>query len=157
MSSPSLVELEGNFAAYLARLRCLLDPGNLPASLPLHDEASESIYGAFLNFTIDPKILEKTGDDVGAFSEQLKAVFGQTTLPTDDGIISIKERGRALSAVVDVLSQFHEKYPNNAVVQKWGFDIGKGVEKIYQTHGHEVRDFTYHSSPVTYHVHARKP
>src|ERR1700679_95405 len=141
-----LAELEGNFAAYLARLRSLLDPGNLPVSLPLCNKATESIYGTFLHFTIDPDILEKTGDEVGAFSEQLKAIFGWKTRSTGDGIIPIKERGRALSAAVTVLSQFHEKHPNNAVIEKWGFDIGKGVEKVYQIHGHEVRRFTYHST-----------
>jgi hypothetical protein len=137
-----LVELEGNFAAYLTRLRSLLDPGNLPVNLPLHNKATESIYGAFLHFTIDPDILEKTGDEVGAFSEQMKAIFGWKTCSTGDGIIPIKERGRALSAAVDVLSQFHKKHPNNAVIQKWGFDIGKGVEKVYQIHGHNVCRFT---------------
>jgi hypothetical protein len=70
-----LVELEGDFATYLARLRSLLDPGNLPVSLPLRNKSTESIYGAFLHFTIDPDILEKTGDEVGAFSEQLKVIF----------------------------------------------------------------------------------
>ena len=143
-----LVKLEGNFSAYLARLRSLLDPENLPVALPLHDEATKSIYGAFLHFTLDHDTLEKTGDEVGAFSEQMKAIFEWKTCSIGDGIIPIKERGRALSAAVDVLSRFHEKYPNNAVIQKWGFDIGKGVEKVYRIHGHEVRlsRFTYHSS-----------
>ena len=113
-----LVELEGNFSAYLARLHSLLDPGNLPVALPLHDEATKSIYGTFLHFTLDPDTLEKTGDEVGAFSEQMKAIFGWKTHSTGDGIIPIEERGRALSAAIDVLSQFHEKHPNNAVVQK---------------------------------------
>lgn len=149
MSTSGLVELEGNFAAYLARLRSLLDPGNLPISLPLRNKSTESIYGAFLHFTIDPDILEKTGDEVGAFSEQLKAIFGWKTRSSGDGIIPIKERGRALSAAVDVLSQFHEKHPNNAVIEKWGFDIGKGVERVYQIYGHEVRWFSYHSSIST--------
>ncbi len=71
-----LVKLEGNFAAYLACLHSLLNPGNLPVSLPLRNKATESIYGAFLHFTIDPNILEKTGDEVDAFSEQLKGIFG---------------------------------------------------------------------------------
>ena len=141
-----LAELEGNFPVYLARLRSLLNPGNLPVSLPLHNKATESIYGAFLHFTIDPDILEKTGDEVGVFSEQLKGIFGWKTRSTGDGIIPIKERGRALSTAVDVLSRFHDKHPNNAVIEKWGFDIGKGVEKVYQIHEHEVRQFTYHSS-----------
>ena len=137
-----LAELESNFATYLARLHFLLDPGNLPDNLPLHDKAAESIYGAFLHFTIDPNILEKTGNEVGAFSEQFKAIFGWKTRSTGDGIIPIKERGRPLSAAVDVLSRFHKKHPNDAVIQKWGFDIGKGVEKVYQIHGHKVRHFS---------------
>ena len=82
-----LVELEGNFSAYLARLRSLLDPGNLPVALPLHDEATKSIYGMFLHFTLDPETLEKTGDEVGTFSEQMKAIFGWKTRSTGDGII----------------------------------------------------------------------
>ena len=145
-----LVGLEGDFAAYLAHLHLLLNAGNLPVSLPLHNKALGSIYGAFLHFTINPDILEKTGDEVGAFSEQFKAIFGWKTRSTGDGIIPIKEHGRALSATVDVLSQFHKKHPNNAVIQKWGFDIGKGVEKVYQFHGHKVclsaLCITYHSS-----------
>jgi hypothetical protein len=88
-----LVELEGNFSAYLARLRSLLDPGNLPVALPLHNEATKSIHGAFLHFTIDPDTLEKTGDEVGVFSEQMKAIFRWKTRSTGDGIIPIKECG----------------------------------------------------------------
>ena len=144
-----LVELESNFAAYLARLHFLLDPGNLPVALPLRNNATESIYGAFLHFTIDPDILEKTGDEVGAFSEQMKAIFGWKTRSTGDGIIPIKERGRALSAAVDVLSQYHKKHPNNAVIQKWGFDIGKGVEKVYQIHSLKVCHFSLSFNLVT--------
>ena len=113
-----LVKLEGNSAAYHTCLRSLLDPRNLPVSLPLRDKATESIYGAFLHFTIDPDIVEKTGDEVGAFSEQMKAIFGWKTCSTGDGIIPIKEHGQALSAAVDVLSQFHKDHLNNAVVQK---------------------------------------
>jgi hypothetical protein len=141
-----LVELEGNFAAYLARLHSLLDPGNLPVNLPLCNESTESVYGNFLHFAIDPDLLEKTGDEVGAFNEQLKAIFGWKTRTTGDGIIPIKERGRALSAAVDVLSRFHKKHPNNAVIQKWGFDIGQGVEKVYKIHGCEVCRFIFHLS-----------
>ena len=141
-----LAELEGDFPLYLTCLCSLLDPGNLPVSLPLCDKAMDSIYGTFLHFTIDPDILEKTGNNVGAFSEQLKAIFGWETHSTGNGIIPIKERGRALSAVVDVLSQFHEEHPNNAVIQKWGFDIGKGVEKVYQIHGHNMHHFIIHIS-----------
>ena len=125
-----LVGLEGNFAAYLAHLRLLLDPGNLPVSLPLHNKALGSIYGTFLHFTIDPDILEKTGDEVGAFSEQFKAIFRWKTRSMGDGIIPIKERGRALSAAVDVLSQFQRSIRTMLSFRNGGSILGR-VSKKY--------------------------
>jgi hypothetical protein len=97
-----LVELEGNFSAYLARLCSLLHPGNLPVALP-NNEATKSIYGAFLHFTIDPDILEKTGDEVGAFSKQMKAIFRWKTRSTGDGIIPIKEHQEKIHLLEDGL------------------------------------------------------
>ena len=45
----SLVELEGNFAAYLSHLHSLLDPGNLPVGLSIRNNATESIYSGSKN------------------------------------------------------------------------------------------------------------
>ena len=126
-----LVELEGNFAAYLARLRSLLNSRNLPVTLPLRNNATESIYCTFLHFTIDPDILEKTGDEVGAFSEQLKAIFGWKTRSTGDGIIPIKERGAAeLSLLLSTFfPNFMRSIQTMLLSRNGGLILGRGLKR----------------------------
>lgn len=61
------------FEKVLSKLKFLL--ANLPAQLPAVNGA-KSRYSTFLNFNLDPDILEKTGDEVATLGEQLKYVFG---------------------------------------------------------------------------------
>ncbi|KIL70563.1 hypothetical protein M378DRAFT_155496 [Amanita muscaria Koide BX008] len=60
----------------LQRIKLLLD--NFPDQLP-EKSAPESKFADFLNFTLDPDLLEKTGSEVSALSEHLKRVFGPMT------------------------------------------------------------------------------
>ena len=52
--------------------------------------AAESV---FLSFRIDPDLLELTGCEVSALSEQLKKVFGWNARTTGDGIVPITRHG----------------------------------------------------------------
>ena len=51
---------------------------NLPSELPLRD-AFNSKYSTFLNFNLDPEILDKTRDEVATLGEQLEHIFGWQT------------------------------------------------------------------------------
>ena len=83
---------------------------------------------------IDPDLLELTGCEVSVLSEQLKRVFGWNTRTTSDGIVSITERGNAVHAMHNVLTEFWGRYPENSVLHKWIFDVLKGAEKVYEVH-----------------------
>lgn len=128
----------GDFPAFLSHLRVLLDPKNLPQQLPQHDEPS-SKYGCFINFSVDPEILQHVEDEVGTISEQFKRVFGWATRSTGNGLLKLEQRGKALSAVVDVLGFYHKKHPRDEVLMKWGYDIGAAAEHVYAVHGMKVR------------------
>ncbi len=91
----------------LDRLKPLLE--NLPRQLPIKS-AADSAFAPFLFFQIDSDLLEKTGYEVSALSEQLKRVFGWQARTTGDGIITIAERGPAVCALYKVLSEFWEHY-----------------------------------------------
>ncbi|KAI0683439.1 hypothetical protein BC835DRAFT_1311037 [Cytidiella melzeri] len=123
-----------DFVYFLDHLRLLLDPKNLPQQLPLVNKIN-SKYAVFINFQVDAELLAHTEDEVGTVSEQFKRVFGWQTRSSGDGILKLEERGEALSAVVDVLAHFHEKYPSNAVLMKWGYDVGMAAEQLYATYG----------------------
>ena len=75
---------------FLDRLKLLIEI--LPRQLPAKTEA-ESVFATFLAFRIDPDLLELTGCEVSALSEQLKRVFGWNARTTGDGIVSITEHG----------------------------------------------------------------
>jgi len=119
----------------LDRLKLLLD--HLPRQLPLMT-ADDSVFSTFLVFRIDPDLLEKTGCEVSALSEQLKGIFRWKTQTTGDGVIAIEERGDPICAMHKVLAEFWECHPQNNVLQKWIFDILKGVEKAYHIHNATV-------------------
>jgi hypothetical protein len=132
------------FAPILARLKLLLD--NLPVALPSHGNKSEK-FALFLTrpdeFTLDPDWMDKTGCEVATLSEMLKTVFGWAARSTGDGVIEIKERGPAVSAMHGVLSMFwpgkgncHE---NDNVLKKWIIDIAIGAEKCYAFYDTPVR------------------
>ncbi|KAG1760357.1 hypothetical protein EDD22DRAFT_82773 [Suillus occidentalis] len=50
----------------------------------------------------------------------------------------IEERGAPICAVVDVLNNFHVKYPTDNVIKKWAVDIGIGAQEIYSQHNTEL-------------------
>ncbi|ETW77137.1 hypothetical protein HETIRDRAFT_326740 [Heterobasidion irregulare TC 32-1] len=79
--------------------------------------------------------MEKIEDEVGVFSKQFKLVFSWQTRSTGDGIILIVEHGQAICAVVDVLWEYHDRYPSNEVIMKWGRDVLRGVRQIYAKKG----------------------
>ena len=120
----------------LDRLKLLID--NLPRQLP-EKTTAESAFATFLEFMIDPELLELTGCEVSALSEQLKRVFGWNAWTTGDGIVLINERGTAVSAMHKVLSEFWEHHLENSVLCKWIFDVLKGAKKAFEVHNMAVR------------------
>jgi hypothetical protein len=133
--SPAESVSREEFGGILKRLKVLLS--NLPSQLPLVAD-SKSRYNAFLSFSLDPDILDKTGDEVATLGEQLEHIFGWRTRTSGDGIIPILERGRAICALHSILSEYHEKYPDNNVLKKWVVDVATGAEKAFETFGVEV-------------------
>ncbi|KAF8154878.1 ribonuclease H-like domain-containing protein [Crassisporium funariophilum] len=126
----------------LDRLKLLLD--NLPRQLPVKT-AAESDFATFLFFRIDPDLLELTGCEVSALSEQLKKVFGWNARTTGDGVVAITERGDAVCAMHKVFTDFWERHPENNVLRKWIFDVLKGVEKAYEVHNMAVPNSEFNS------------
>ena len=121
---------------FLDRFKLLIE--NLPRQLPVKTEAG-SVFATFLAFRIDPDLLELTGCEVSALSEQLKRVFGWNARTTGDGIVSITEHGNGVCAMHKVLTDFWERHPENSVLRKWIFDVLKGVEKAYEVYNLAVR------------------
>ncbi|KAG2072972.1 hypothetical protein BDR04DRAFT_1141453 [Suillus decipiens] len=122
------------FQGILEYLRILLQ--NLPTALPV-SSAFTSKYLAFLSFTIDAELLDRTGSEIGALNEQFKQIFGWQTRTTGSGIVAIEERGEAICAVVDVLEDFHVRYPTDNVIKKWAVDIGIGLQEVYTSEDSE--------------------
>ncbi len=121
----------------LDRLKLLLD--NLPEQLPVKSTV-DSAFSIFLDFSLDPDLLEKTGCEVSALSEMLKGVFGWEARTTGDGIVSIEERGPAISALHKVLLGFWSRHPENNVLRKWIYDVLQGIEKAYTVYNIPVRN-----------------
>jgi hypothetical protein len=117
-----------DFDVILSRLGVLLT--RLPFQLP-NPSPSHSQYSSFVNFSLDPDYLEKTGDEVATLGEQLEQVFGWRARTTGDGIIDIEERGEAICALQPLLLGFYKRFPSNSVLQKWIVDILAGVEKVF--------------------------
>ncbi|KAG1729099.1 uncharacterized protein EDB91DRAFT_1160234 [Suillus paluster] len=136
MSFPAPESLTpAEFQGILEYLRILLQ--NLPTAFPV-GSAFTSKYLAFLSFTIDAELLDRTGSEIGALNEQFKQIFGWQTRTTGSGIVAIEERGEPICAVVDVLEDFHVRYPTDNVIKKWAVDIGIGVQEVYSQHNIEL-------------------
>ena len=81
----------------------------------------------FVNFQIDPAILKQTkGNVTQALCQFLSATF------IDDGNIYIDERSASVCAVVDVLTEYLNRYPDNADLKKWVSTLQKAAEKLYE-------------------------
>ena len=102
----------------LAKLEVLLM--DLPSQLPRGD-GFNSKYGAFLAFTLDEDILEKTGDEVAALSEQLEHAFSWRSRTTSDNVIPIVERGEAICALHSILVDFYARFPHNNVLKEMDY------------------------------------
>ena len=127
-----------SFITVLAELRHLLSSLPPESKLPWVDKGKHSHYAIFLDFALDPELMEKIEDEVGVFSEQFKSVFGWQTRSQGEGLVPIEERGPAICAVVDVLREFHKRYPDNEVIMKWGRDVLKGVRSVYMKNGLDI-------------------
>src|SRR6266550_1855868 len=137
------------FISVMAQLRTLLQ--NLPIQLPVaspNDPTSK--YNAFLNFSLDPDIQEKTGCEVATLGEQLERVFGWKARTTGDGIIPIIERGTAICALSNIFEDFYARNPKNNVLKKWVLDFAIGAEKVYEKYGVQVG--LYRSSCLRYDI-----
>lgn len=76
---------------------------NLPEELPSSEDSpglvsQVSQYEKFKSFSLNPQLLERTGDEVATLGEQLESIFGWTARTSGDGVIVISERGWPLSA-----------------------------------------------------------
>ncbi|KAM6503573.1 hypothetical protein JOM56_000516 [Amanita muscaria] len=123
----------------LQRVKLLLD--NFPDQLP-EKPAQKSKFADFLNFTLDPDLLEMTGSEVSTLSEHLKRVFGWDARTRGDGIVPFMERGIAVRALHPVFADFLTRYPEDNVLKKWIIDVLKGAEKVYLELGVPVREST---------------
>ena len=133
--------LPAEFPHFLQHLESLLN--NLPDAIPIGDK-----YSAFLTFVLDPELVEKTGHEIGALSEQFKRIFGWQARTTSDGILSIEERGLPICSVVKVFQRFHHQYPEDVVLKKWAVDIAIGAGKVYSQHGLLVIKYLFDISNV---------
>ena len=128
----------GAFNQQLDRLHLLLH--SLPTQLPDFDSRT-SCYAPFLDFSLSADLIEKTGSETSALSEQLKEVFGwQTQSSGDDSIVSILECSKGICALHSVLTTFSQRYPKDAILNKWIDDIIAGAEKVFGTYDIPVRE-----------------
>lgn len=130
------MEPPSEFATCLSQLQCLID--HLPGSLP-HREVEDSCYSSFKTHAVSTELIERTGDEASALNEHMKGVFGWKTRTSGDGVLTITERGPGLRNVVGFLEHFYKKYPDDAVLQKWGRDIWTGAVKVYTANEIPVR------------------
>ena len=97
-----------SFIMVLMELQHLLLSLSPESNLPWVNKGKHSYYAIFLDFALDPKLMEKIKDEVRVFSEQFKLVFGWQTHSQDKGLIPIKECGPIICAIIDVLWEFYE-------------------------------------------------
>ena len=86
----------------------------LPASIPTANQ-----FYDFRAFGLSSGEVQAYGPE-GAVNHALEVAFcpfGQ------ENVITLKERGPGLEAVVDVLRKYNSEYWGNAVLQKWVFDL----------------------------------
>ena len=122
------------FGLILDKLQLLLE--NLPNQLPSKsvDGPDPSYYASFINFQPDDELVDMTGSKGGALNMHLEHVFGHAARLTGDGILPILERGPAICAVHDILSNYCNEFQDDIVLKKWAIDIMKGAEKVYNIH-----------------------
>ncbi|KAH9948279.1 hypothetical protein B0H21DRAFT_734461 [Amylocystis lapponica] len=117
MSSSTVIILDlDTINKNISRLRCLLE--NLPHHLPTDR------YN-FIDFPIDQDEIEDKGL-VGALNHALEiSLCPQGRI---HGPFLLLGRGPGLVAIADLLSVFVAKHPNDAVLQKWIFDLIAAAE-----------------------------
>ena len=135
--SPDTVS-EAEFTQALDAFRFLLE--NLPEKVP-YKAAQDTAFGEFLvrPFQLDEKYMDLTGDECSTISEQLKRAFGWNARIVEGGLIEGLERGPGLVGIHEIISQYHQKHPNNIVLKKWALDIVTALENVFEKHGQSVR------------------
>lgn len=115
----------------LSELKLLLE--NLPASLSEPLSAFESEYRELVEFELFPAVLERNnGDEAAAVGDMLWSIF------IADGELHINERGQAILAVVDVLSHYLKKFPEDPTLEGWVARLIHAAKAVYVEHGHPV-------------------
>lgn len=94
----------------------LQDLSRLLSSLPADIKEGREHYN-FDFFWPDPELLDDIGP-AGALNHALEITFKRK-----EGIITFKEKGPGLTAVVDVLRNYNQISVGNAVLQKWVLDL----------------------------------
>ncbi len=91
-----------------------LPENKLPS--PLDSEPpEETAYPGLLYFSPDPDWINDVGKE-GAVNRELEAALG---VRNDLNIFPIKERGRAIQALVPILRQYLLEFPNSVLLRKW--------------------------------------
>jgi hypothetical protein len=108
--------------ALLCELQALIT--NLPPSLPLVVDISESRYGALVGFSPDPELVEDIGE-VGAVNTALERMFGHRM----DGL-KILERGTIIEAIVPLLEGYLKRFQGDIILQKWLADFVSGARAL---------------------------
>jgi len=94
----------------LDKLQLLLE--NLPNQLPLKPITGldASHYVSLIGFKPDNELVDLTGSKAGALNVHLERVFEYAARSTGDGILPILERGPAICAMHDILSDYCNEF-----------------------------------------------
>ena len=133
-SSREMSDYSEDLGPILDKLQLLLE--NLPNQLPLKPITGPdaSHYASLIGFKPDNELVDLTGSKAGALNVHLERVFGYAARSSGDGILPILERGPAVCAMHDILSDYCNEFQNDNVLKKWAIDIAKGAEKVYNTY-----------------------
>ena len=91
---------------------------NLPDTVP----SAGNIYD-FHNFVPDPELVELLGSREAALNNTLEVVFASQGCLTGPNPFILIDKGPWLVAVVDVLQNIINEYPQSAILQKWVDDL----------------------------------
>ncbi|KAH7904147.1 hypothetical protein BJ138DRAFT_976740, partial [Hygrophoropsis aurantiaca] len=104
----------------LTVLRTLLS--ELPDTLPLGDT-----FYQFRGYVPDPEKVEMYGSREAAFNQTLEVTFAPKG--RSDGLCPflLQERGPGLVAVVDILQDILNEFPESVLLHKWITDLQKAA------------------------------
>ncbi len=98
---------------------------NLPDTVP----SAGNIYD-FRNFVPDPELVELFGSREAALNNALEVVFAPRGRLAGPNPFILIDQGPGLVAVVDVLRNIINEYPQSAILQKWVDDLKNAA--VYQ-------------------------